>query len=327
MVAGDVFDSNHVNRQVIARALDALASFCVPVYLLPGNHDPLDASSVYLTDAWIEGKPNLVTVIEDEAAVPVPEVQGVEVVGLPWRVKHQLGDPAVEGYDAPTSINGALRVVVAHGVVDEMSPDTANPSLIGSSSLRGAIKSGKAHYVALGDRHSVTEITDTDSRAYYSGAPVATGFGEVNPNSVLLVTLDDDACTVELRDVGAWAFQRQTRDANSEEDIRAIDDLLASNPTKATTVVKLALRGTLNLSKSAMLDAVLEENMLKFASLEVWDTKADLVIAPDEADFSELDVSGYVRETLDKLAEEAAASGDGAVVARDALNLLYRLAK
>lgn len=327
VVAGDVFDSNHIDRQVIARALDALSAFSVPVYLLPGNHDPIDPSSVYLTEGWTEDKPDLVTVLGEAVAALVPGTDGVEVVGLPWRTKHQLGDPAAECYKAASSTDGALRVVVAHGVVDELSPDIENPSLISSSALRSALESGEANYIALGDRHSVTEISNTEARAYYSGTPVATGYGEVDPNTVLLVTLDDHACAVERHEVGAWAFQRQTRDLNSEDDVKALKDLLGSNPAKSTTVVRLALRGTLNLSKNALLDAVLEENRLKFASLNAWETQTDLVVAPDEADLSELDVSGYVRETLDELAEEAAGSGEEAVVARDALNLLYRLAQ
>lgn len=327
VVAGDVFDSNHVDRQVIARALDALSAFAVPVYLLPGNHDPLDAASVYLTDAWTEHKPDLVTVLGEAVAVPVPGANGVEVVGLPWHTKHQLGDPAAGCYEAAPSIDGALRVVVAHGVVDDLSPDPEDPSLIGSSALRNALESGKAHYIALGDRHSTTEISNTEARACYSGTPVAAGYGEVDPNAVLLVTLDDHACAVERREVGGWVFQRQTRDLNSEDDVKALGELLDAHPAKPTTVVRLALRGTLTLSKHALLDAVIEENRLKFASLNAWETHTDLVVVPDEDDLSELDVSSYVRETLDELTEAAAGDGEEAVVARDALNLLYRLAQ
>lgn len=327
VVAGDAFDSNHVDRQVIARALDALSAFSVPVYLLPGNHDPLDPSSVYLTDAWNQYEPDLVTVLKEGVALPVAGADGAEVVGVPWRTKQHLGDPAAEAYEIAPVVDGALRVVVAHGAVDKLSPDAGNPALIGLSALRSALESGAAHYIALGDRHSVTEISDTDARAWYCGTPVATVFGEADPNMVLLVELDEHACTVERREVGAWDFQRQTRDMNGEDDVRALAELLDSHPAKASTVVRLALRGTLNLSTSARLDAVLEENRLKFASLNAWEAQTDLVVVPDDADLSQLDVSGYVREVLDALSEEALGSGEEAVVARDALNLLHRLAR
>jgi DNA repair exonuclease SbcCD nuclease subunit len=48
LVCGDVFESNQVDRRTLSRALEALAGVSVPVFLLPGNHDPLDAASLYL---------------------------------------------------------------------------------------------------------------------------------------------------------------------------------------------------------------------------------------------------------------------------------------
>ena len=51
VVCGDVFDSNHLDRQVVVRALDAMSSFDVPLYVLPGNHDPANAASVYSSPA------------------------------------------------------------------------------------------------------------------------------------------------------------------------------------------------------------------------------------------------------------------------------------
>ena len=47
VVAGDVFEHNQIAPQVISQSLEAMRTIGIPVYLLPGNHDPLDASSVY----------------------------------------------------------------------------------------------------------------------------------------------------------------------------------------------------------------------------------------------------------------------------------------
>ena len=45
VVCGDVFESNQVERQVVVRSLEAMkATPGVAFYLLPGNHDPLDAA-------------------------------------------------------------------------------------------------------------------------------------------------------------------------------------------------------------------------------------------------------------------------------------------
>lgn len=327
VVAGDVFDSNHVDRQVIAKAVDAFATFTVPVFLLPANHDPLDASSVYRSTDWLDRYPAAVTVLEEPVAIPVGEDGAVEIVGVPWLTKHQLGDPVAAGYEAQAVSAGARRVVVGHGIVDELSPDRDDPSLIRAAGIRDALQSGKVHYVALGDRHSVTEIEGSDGRAWYSGTPVATDYGETNPNEVLLVQLDDGTCAVESRNTGSWSFHRPAFDLNGEEDVTRLEEWLQNIPSKPTTVVKLALRGTLGLAESARLDDVLEHSLLTFASLNTWERHSDLVVAPDDADLSTLDVSGYVREALDELALEAGGADEKAIVSRDALNLLYRLAQ
>jgi DNA repair exonuclease SbcCD nuclease subunit len=326
VVAGDVFDSNHVDRGVIAKAVDALGNFSVPVYLLPGNHDPLDPSSVYLSDAWIAHKPDLVTVIDEVSAISVPGVDGIEVIGDPWRTKGRLTDPADAGYGLAGGGDG-VRVLVAHGAVDYLSPDDRSPSHISSGGLRHALGDGLIHYAAFGDRHSTTEVNETGGRAWYSGTPVATRHGLVDPNAVLVVTIDEGSCAVEPRTVGAWSFRREARDLNDPADVEALGAWLGSREAKATTVMKLALRGSISLSTRARLDELLDENRLTYASLDDWDAKADLALAPDTDDLADLEVSGYVREALDHLMIEASGTGVETSRARDALNLLHRLAR
>ena len=47
VVAGDVFEHNSLSRETLGRALEQLKALPVPVYLLPGNHDPLVADSIF----------------------------------------------------------------------------------------------------------------------------------------------------------------------------------------------------------------------------------------------------------------------------------------
>lgn len=325
--SGDVFDSNHVDRQAVAKAIDALSAFTVPVFLLPGNHDPLDPSSIYRTSAWLDHAPAKAVVPEEIGAIPVAGVAGAEVIAAPWHTKHHLGDPVCACYGVPSGSDGALRIVLGHGVVDELSPNADDPSLIRASAMRQAIQDGTAHYIALGDRHSVTEIEGTDGRAFYAGTPVSTDYGELKPNHVLLVTVDGRDCTVERRAIGTWVFERLTRDLTGEADVDGLAQSLEAVPSKHTTAVKLALRGALNLATTAKLEELLGRNRLTFAALNIWERQADLVVAPDDSDLDGLQVSGYVREALGQLREEAAGAGEEAAVARDALSLLYRLAR
>lgn len=77
VVSGDVFETSRVSRQVVARACEAMATIPVPVLLLPGNHDPLDAGSVYTSDYFTGRQPSNVRVLTgDDIERPV---SGVEV--------------------------------------------------------------------------------------------------------------------------------------------------------------------------------------------------------------------------------------------------------
>lgn len=52
LVAGDTFEDNGVDRVLIQRVADILAEFGGPVYVMPGNHDPLVPGSVWEHPAW-----------------------------------------------------------------------------------------------------------------------------------------------------------------------------------------------------------------------------------------------------------------------------------
>ena len=114
---------------------------------------------------------------------------------------------------------------------------------------------------------------------------------------------------------------------NGLADVEALGAWLDSRESKATTVMKLGLRGTVSLSAGARLDDLLDEIGLKYALLDSWDGRADLVRSPDDDDLVNLEVSGYVRETLDQLIAEAVGPGPAAIQANEALSLLYRLAR
>ena len=54
LLVGDVFDNNRVPDALVSTAARMLASSGVEVVVLPGNHDPLTADSVYNRTAFAE---------------------------------------------------------------------------------------------------------------------------------------------------------------------------------------------------------------------------------------------------------------------------------
>ena len=134
IVAGDVFESNQLSRQTLMRALNALESLPVPVFLLPGNHDPLDAASIFSTREFMEASDHII-VLRDMEPVEVPDMPGVEVVGAPWRTRHPSSDLCRDLADSLDSTNSIIRVAVAHGQVDALSPDASRNILSSMGTL------------------------------------------------------------------------------------------------------------------------------------------------------------------------------------------------
>src|SRR6185312_7130221 len=90
VVAGDVFEDNHLAPRVVSQSLEAMRGIGVPVYLLPGNHDPLDASSVYTSALFTAECPDNVTVLDRPG---VHEVRpGLQIVAAPWMSKAPTTD-------------------------------------------------------------------------------------------------------------------------------------------------------------------------------------------------------------------------------------------
>ena len=323
VVCGDVFESNHVDRRVLVRALDRMGSVAgVVFFLLPGNHDPLDASSIFRSPTFEEHRPSNVIVLD--GTEPVEAAPGVELIAAPWSNKRPLTDlvgDACEGLE-PTD---ALRVVCGHGAVDAMWPEANNPAQISLERLEERIESGVIHYVALGDRHSTTDVGST-GRVWYSGAPEPTDFAETEPGNVLVVDLDGDGARVARRRVGTWRFERRDWELGTDLDIEALGDWLESAGNKDRSIMRASLQGQVSVAQKARLDEMLDHYRDLFGGLEILDDGSPLAVMPDDADLDDFALSGYAREALSDLSE-LAESGDRAVAARNALALLYRLTR
>jgi DNA repair exonuclease SbcCD nuclease subunit len=323
IVAGDVFESNQLSRRTMMRTLDTLDSLPIPVFLLPGNHDPLDGASIFSTEEF-QSTSDHVIVLRDMEPIQVPRLSGVEVVGAPWRTKHPSSDLCKDLADCLEPASGIVRIAVAHGQVDTLSPDTSRPEIIDLAGIEEAIDAKKFHYMGLGDRHSVTEV-GSKGRIYYSGAPIATAFDEVDTNKALLVELEvEGECTVEPLEVGNWSFIAEERAMNGPEDLAKFEKWLNDVPNKECAVVKVGFVGSINLATAAALDELMETKAEIFASLRVRDRTSDLAIVPDELDQDSVSLAGYARETWDDLLGMAKKEDS---VAQNALRLFYRLSE
>jgi DNA repair exonuclease SbcCD nuclease subunit len=323
VVCGDVFETNQVERKTVQRALEALSKFSMPVYLLPGNHDPLDAASVYRSSVFVEGCPEHVRVLDGRE--PEAPVEGVEVVGAPWRSKRPLEDLASAAAAACAPDPAITRILVAHGQIDALVPDTPNPALIRKEALERAIDEGRVQFVALGDRHSARQVGES-GRIWYAGAPEATAYREDDPGNALVVDCDREHVRVEAVRVGRWQFVEIDEQVDGRADVDALLEALAALDDKPRAVVKLGLRGTLNLRERERLEAALGDLEDRLAALERPARRQALHLRPSDDDLAELPLRGYAAAARDRLVAMTTAGGEDADVAADALGLLVRLA-
>ena len=93
----------------------------VPVYLLPGNHDPLDASSVYTSALFIAECPDNVTVLDrrGRARGAARACRSSPRRGVPRRRPPTWSPTCSPGLPA----DGVTRILVGHGGVDILDPD------------------------------------------------------------------------------------------------------------------------------------------------------------------------------------------------------------
>ncbi|CPR09864.1 DNA repair exonuclease SbcD [Mycobacterium bohemicum DSM 44277] len=325
VVAGDVFEHNQLSPQVIGQSLEAMRAIGIPVYLLPGNHDPLDAASVYTGPLFTAERPENVIVLDRAGVHQVRP--GVEIVAAPWRSKAPTTDLVADVLDG-LAPGPATRILLAHGGVDVLDPDRDKPSLIRLAALEDALARGVLHYAALGDKHSLTRVGGS-GRVWYSGAPEVTNFDDVesDPGHVLVVDVDEQGVTVEPRHVGRWRFVTLHRQVDTGRDVADLDVNLDLLTDKDRTVVRLALTGSLTVTDRAALDACLDKYARLFAWLGLWERRTDLAVIPADGEFSDLGIGGFAAAAVDELVATARDGDSGSAAdAQAALALLLRLA-
>lgn len=201
LVAGDLFESNGVGNDLVYRALHILEEAApIPVYILPGNHDYLNPSSVYEREPFAH-LPSHITVFRSRDPYYVLDGQ-VALLPAPLTRKHSEHDPTDQ---FPSTHEASIRIGVAHGsprIPNKYQPDD-HPI-----ALNAAEKAG-LDYLALGHWHSWFQ---PDERTVMPGTPEPSGFNEES-GYIALVELDRGfPPVVERIHVGGlrWIERRET---------------------------------------------------------------------------------------------------------------------
>lgn len=300
VVAGDVFEHHGLPPGTVRQAFEAMKQIRVPVFLLPGNHDPLSSDALYSRDLWRRECPPHVHVLGSREPVTVRE--GVSLFGCPLLRRHTLGD-VTEHLTSDLGPGDHVRIGVAHGGIKEVlerlqSEDEPVHNVIPVDRAARA----RLDYLALGDWHGVVRV---DERTWYSGTPEATRFKEKEPGSVLVVEIDAPGAVprVTRHPVAGLTWKKVETCLLDSTDLDGLRRLLEEIPSKHTTLLELTLTGRIEAALRARLDAeILDQARDRFCFLRVED--ASLQVFFGETDAASLPTEGWLGQVVARLRGE-----------------------
>lgn len=324
ILAGDTFEHHDVDEVVVKRTVDILNRVApIPVYVLPGNHDPWLPGGVWDRQSW-KRVGSHVTLCTEAKEMEVGD--SVAFYPCPLTQKRSSLDPTSW---IPHRAKGdqRIRIGVAHGSLDLL-PDTANfPISKDRAELSGL------DYLALGDWHAFFQ----HGKAVYSGTVESTSFSERDAGHAIVVEITEAGGNPRLdrhrSGTLTWAeFSPAIRDAT---DVEALDDSIKGLGPLASLVLRIvptldACADEATVQRLGTLKAELEEE----AFLLEWNADSDAPLPPDAALRLPDGALQRVDEALSTILEGQIPDGPGQAfagqaraVVQAARALLHRLAR
>ncbi len=317
LVAGDVLDSETVPDALAAELLSRLKRHPrLAWHLLPGNHDPARAGGVWEAIAASGLPANVRLHVSEEVIELAP---GVALLTAPLTSKRTSRDPTAF-MDAAASPAGTIRIGLAHGSVQGFG--SAGEANVPIDPAR--VKSAHLSYLALGDWHGTTRISD---RAWYSGTPEPDGFRDNEPGHVLAVTIEGASAVPKIERIPTahftWARREQRLErADGLAAIEAEVDGLGSGASRR--LLSITLQGLVSLGEFA----ALEQRLARLAP-QLFYLQTDATALETEAAAIDLDAlgPGVLCAIAQRLKAQGEGSGEDAATAQRALRKLFALAR
>jgi len=237
LCAGDIFDEPKPDRQWsdgLADLIARRASPSRPVFLLPGNHDPLLPDSVWDPAGPFRKKlPTHVHVIDcDDFTFQLKE--GAQLHAAPCRSSAQSKDLALS-LPAREPDDESIRVGLVHGNTFEMADYQTNFPIAPDAAVQRGFD-----YLAIGDTHGFRVFPPTERPTVYPGAPEPTTFSDKDSGHVALVFITQRRrVRVEKERVAKWRWESVR--VESLDALRA----LAARPDLSQRVLELTVAATL----------------------------------------------------------------------------------
>ena len=229
LIVGDLFDSNAVTHGLVERVAQGLAGVAaagIRTVILPGDHDRLDASSIYRAFdlAALAGVAGSIVVL-DPTAGPAGDV-----------TFQDLGLTITARFPAPDLPDDRWRVGLVHRLTRPRDDEIAGAGV---------------DYLAVGGPHEVASGSAADVAWGASGSPDLVDVGRDHAGEVILVRLDERAdrraVLVERRRVGTTRHESLVLDLAGFSDDTALGTAIAARAdggAGADLILDVRLTGT-----------------------------------------------------------------------------------
>lgn len=324
LVAGDQFESRTPTISEIGAVASVLRAAQMPVFVLPGNHDPAGMGGPYGTPIWSSLAGSRVITILEPVALDIP---GGVLLAAPCTAKYGSADPTA-WFASHESAPDAIRIGLAHGTLQLRTiPAPVNGEQRGSFPIAlDAASRARLAYLALGHWHDYTELHDGAGLIAYSGTPEPTAFDDRACGTVSLVSIAAAGSMplVERVPVGTLRWYDCHYDVSDDASIlvAAADLRDIENPRHA--LVRVTLEGLCSPSAAHHVIALEAEMKARFLNFEVRRSFAQRPATRDA--WLDLLPPGDLRGVATTLMDSIDRGDDPAVAAR-ALDLLAGFAR
>lgn len=243
LIAGDLFEDNQVDDALVRTVLDLFRAHpSLPIYILPGNHDPhTGPDSVWQRKTFLNAPAN-VHVLREAGVIDLGG--NVRLLTAPLRQKLSSHDPSLKLVDlASTLPTDVIKIGITHGSLAIESKHQPNDFPI---ALNAATRAG-LDYLAIGHWHNWLADTD-DGKIVMPGTPEPDRFTNDDSGHVALVEIDSpgQSARVQKLPVATLSWRAFTFDFISPEASRTslAASLAELAPAADRTVLRVTLTGT-----------------------------------------------------------------------------------
>lgn len=316
LLAGDTFDTETPTPAMLRQALAEMGQNApLRWVLLPGNHDSLLADQLW-SAARGAAPDNVVLATQAEVVSLAPNVM---LLPAPCTARRP-GRDLTDWMDTATTADGAIRLGLAHGAIQDFSEDAAASDVIAPDR---AARAG-LDYLALGDWHGAMSVND---RTRYSGTPEPDRFKHDKPGQAFVVAIAAQGAAPDITaiDTASFSWRSVALPLLSADDSEAaLAALLPPGALRRQTLLRVVASGRIKLGGRTALAAAAKLAMPEFAHLELDEEALATDCESDDLDL--IDRAGALRDAaqalLDESNDETRSSSERAI-ARDALVRLF----